>query len=49
MNIAERIGVSTHFLPAVNNEDIFEAIDKIKDAGFNSFEIVPTKERKSVV
>ena len=48
MDIAHRIGVTTHFMPAVNNEDIFKAINKFRNAGFAGFEIVPSKDQGQI-
>lgn len=48
MHINEMIGTSTHFMPAVNNEDIFEAINKVSEAGFTGFEIVPSKDQGQI-
>jgi sugar phosphate isomerase/epimerase len=43
--VEERIGISTHFLPATHGESIFDAIRMVHDAGFAGFEIVPTLDQ----
>ncbi|MGQ9554779.1 MAG: sugar phosphate isomerase/epimerase family protein [Anaerolineae bacterium] len=43
--IEDRIGISTHFLPATHGEDIFCAIEMVATAGFAGFEIVPTLDQ----
>jgi len=48
MDIAKRIGVSTHFMPSTWGEDIFNAIQKAHDAGFCTFEIVPSKDQGQI-
>jgi len=43
--IENRIGISTHFLPATHGESLFDAITKVHKAGFHGFEIVPTLDQ----
>jgi len=43
--IQDRIGISTHFMPSIHGEDIFDAINMVHDAGFKGFEIVPTLDQ----
>lgn len=43
--IADRIGISTHFLPATHGESIFDAIRMVHEAGFRGFAIVPTLDQ----
>lgn len=43
--IRDRIGISTHFMPATHREDIFDAIRMVHEAGFKGFEIVPTLDQ----
>ncbi|HOX38535.1 MAG TPA: sugar phosphate isomerase/epimerase family protein [Candidatus Brocadiia bacterium] len=44
-SIADRIGISTHFLPSTHGEDVFDAIRMVFEAGFKGFEIVPTQDQ----
>lgn len=46
--IADRIGISTHFLPSTHGEDIFDAIRAVHQAGFKGFEIVPTLDQATI-
>jgi len=39
--VIERIGISTHFLPAANGEAIWDAIDQVHAMGLRGFELVP--------
>lgn len=48
MDITDRIGISTHFIPAVNDEDIFTAISLVRSAGFTTFELVPSKDQAQI-
>jgi len=41
MNIEERIGISTLWMPKDGKTDIFEALKRVKDKGFHTIEIVP--------
>ncbi len=43
--IEDRIGISTHFMPATHGEDIYDAIRTVHEAGFRGFEIVPTLDQ----
>lgn len=36
------IGISTHFMPSTHGETLEDAIDMVREAGFNAFELVPT-------
>ncbi len=47
-SIEDRIGISTHFMPATHGEEIFQAIDLVHQAGFKGFEIVPTLDQAQV-
>ena len=44
-SIEDRIGISTHFMPATHEEDVFDAIRIVHEAGFKGFEIVPTLDQ----
>ena len=48
MDIEQRIGISTHFLPATGGEDIFDAIEAVSSAGFHAFELVPTQDQAQI-
>ena len=48
MTIAERIGISTHFIPSTHGEDIFDAIEAAHQAGFKGFEVVPTLDQANI-
>ncbi len=41
MSPIERIGISTHFLPAANGESLWDAIDQVQAMGLRGFELVP--------
>ncbi|NLD43207.1 MAG: sugar phosphate isomerase/epimerase [Chloroflexi bacterium] len=43
--VADRIGVSSHFLPSTHGEDVFEAMRMVREAGFKGFELVPTLDQ----
>jgi sugar phosphate isomerase/epimerase len=45
LSIDDRIGISTHFLPAAHGEDIYRAIELVHEAGFAGFEVVPTLDQ----
>ena len=45
LSIDDRIGISTHFLPATHGEDIYRAIELVHEAGFAGFEVVPTLDQ----
>lgn len=45
VSLIERIGVSTHFLPAANGESIWDAIDQVNAIGLRGFELVPDDYR----
>ena len=44
-DIADRIGISTHFLPSTHGEDVYDAIRMVHQAGFSGLEIVPTLDQ----
>lgn len=46
--VDERIGISTHFMPKVYNESIYDAIQKVSQAKFSTFEIVPTEDQAQI-
>jgi len=48
LSIEDRIGISTHFIPATHGEDIFDAIRLVHDAGFRGFEVVPTLDQANI-
>ncbi len=48
MSYEEQIGISTHFLPSTHEEDIFDAIGMVHNAGFRGFEIVPTLDQAQI-
>ncbi len=48
LSISDRIGTSTHFLPATHGEDIYAAIEAVAEAGFSGFEVVPTLDQAQV-
>ncbi len=43
--IEDRIGISTHFLPATHGENLYDAIRMVSEAGFAGFELVPTLDQ----
>jgi sugar phosphate isomerase/epimerase len=43
--IEDRIGISTHFMPAAHGEDLLEAVRLVHRAGFKGLEIVPTLDQ----
>jgi sugar phosphate isomerase/epimerase len=45
VSLIERIGISTHFLPAANGESIWDAIDQVNAMGLHGFELVPDDYR----
>ncbi len=45
LRIQDRIGISTHFLPATHGETLYDAIRMVAEAGFAGFEIVPTLDQ----
>lgn len=44
-SIAQRIGISTHFMPSTHGETIYDAIRMVHAAGFTGFEVVPTLDQ----
>ncbi len=44
-SIADRIGISTHFLPSTHGEDIYDAIRLVHEAGFKGLEVVPSLDQ----
>jgi sugar phosphate isomerase/epimerase len=46
--VEDRIGVSTHFLPATHGEDIHDAARMVAEAGFRGFEIVPSLDHAQI-
>ena len=48
MDISDRIGVSTHFMPQTENESIYDAINAVHEAGFMAFELVPTEDQAQI-
>ncbi len=42
-DIAQRIGISTHFLPSTHGETLEDAIRMVAEAGFGAFELVPVE------
>lgn len=48
INISDRIGPSTHFMPKTKGETIYDAIDATYEAGFRAFELVPTEDQAQV-
>jgi len=44
----ERIGVSTHFLPATNGETLWQAIEMVAEAGFAGLELVPSLDQAQI-
>ena len=48
MQVQDRIGISTHFMPSTHGEDIFDAVRLVAEAGFRGFEIVPTKDQAQI-
>ncbi|MBM3291195.1 sugar phosphate isomerase/epimerase [Candidatus Bathyarchaeota archaeon] len=45
INIENRIGISTHFMPSTHGEDIIKAIELTHKAGFKGFELVPSLDQ----
>ena len=45
VSVIERIGVSTHFLPAADGESIWDAIDQVYAMGLRGFELIPDDYR----
>lgn len=43
--IERRIGVSTHFMPSIHGEDLFDGIEAARAAGFAGFELVPSEDQ----
>lgn len=48
LSIEQRIGISTHFLPATHGESIHDAIRMVAEAGFAGFEIVPSLDQAQI-
>ncbi len=48
MDITDRIGPSTHFMPKIKGESIYDAINAADEAGFRAFELVPTEDQAQI-